>query len=95
MQRRFRSRRIQEEAMKIIAIFFASFCLASTALAQTAAGPGAGAGADCKTAAANLHGAALSSKVKSCCQQQATKQKLHGAAETSFRKSCESAGLGP
>jgi hypothetical protein len=92
MQRRFRSLRNQEEEMKTIAIVFASFCLASTALAQTPAG--AGAGADCKTEAANLHGAALNSKVKSCCQQQATKQKLHGAAETSFRKSCESAGLG-
>jgi hypothetical protein len=93
MQRRFRLRTIQEEEMKTIAIVFAAFCLASTALAQAPAGPGAGAGADCKTEAANLHGAALNSKVKSCCQQQATQQKLHGAAETSFRKSCESAGL--
>jgi len=81
--------------MKSIAIIVASFCLASAALAQAPAGPGAGAGADCKTAAANLHGAALNSKVKSCCAQQAVKQKLHGAAETSFRKSCESTGLGP
>jgi len=79
--------------MKVTAIVFASLCLAGAALAQTPAGPGAGAGADCKTQATNLHGAALNSKVKSCCQQQATKQKLHGAAETSFRKSCESAGL--
>jgi hypothetical protein len=78
--------------MKTIAIVFASFCLASAALAQTPAG--AAAGADCKTAAANLHGAALSSKVKSCCQQQASKQKLHGAAEASFRKSCVSAATG-
>ncbi len=78
--------------MKTIAIVLASFCLASTALAQTPAGSAAG--ADCKTAAANLHGAALSSKVKSCCQQQASKQKLHGAAETSFRKSCVSAATG-
>lgn len=81
--------------MKSIAIIFAAFCLASTALAQNAPGSGAGAGADCKTGAANLHGAALNSKVRSCCQQQAAKQKLHGAAETSFRKSCETAGLGP
>ncbi|HZR62175.1 MAG TPA: hypothetical protein VFA80_14595 [Xanthobacteraceae bacterium] len=80
--------------MKIIAIVFASFCLAGAALAQSAAGPGAAAGADCKTGAGSLHGAALNSKVRSCCQQQAAKQKLHGAAETSFRKSCESAGLG-
>jgi len=81
--------------MKTIAVIFASFCLAGAALAQTPASPGAGAGADCKTQAANLHGAALTSKMRSCCQQQATKQKLHGAAETSFRKSCESAATGP
>jgi hypothetical protein len=78
--------------MKTIAIVFASFCLASTALAQTPAGSAAG--ADCKTAAANLHGAALNSKVNSCCQQQASKQKLHGAAATSFQKSCVSAATG-
>ena len=81
--------------MRSIAIVFASFCLASTALAQNPAGPAAGAGADCKTGASSLHGAALTSKVRSCCQQQAAKQKLHGAAETSFRKSCETAGVGP
>lgn len=80
--------------MKIIAIVFASFCLASTALAQNAPGSGAGAGADCKAGAGNLHGAALNSKVRSCCQQQAAKQRLHGAAETSFRRSCETAALG-
>jgi hypothetical protein len=76
--------------MKTIAIVFASFCLVSAAVAQTPAAPGAAAGADCKKEAANLHGAALTSKVKSCCKQQAAKQKLHGAAETSFEKSCES-----
>lgn len=81
--------------MKTIPIIFASFCLAGAALAQTPAGPGAGAGAGCKTQASNLHGAALTSKMRSCCQQQATKQKLHGAAETSFRKSCESAATNP
>jgi hypothetical protein len=80
--------------MKTIAIVFASFCLASTALAQASGGSGAAAGADCKTAAANLHGAALNSKVKSCCHEQAAKQKLHGAAETSFQKSCESTAKG-
>lgn len=79
--------------MKIIAIMFASFCLASTALAQPAPAPGAAAGADCKKEAADLHGAALNSKVKSCCKQAAAKDKLHGAAETSFEKSCETAGL--
>jgi hypothetical protein len=80
--------------MRTIAIIFASFCLAGAAFAQAPASPGAGAGADCKTQAANLHGAALNSKMRSCCQQQATKQKLHGAAETSFRKSCEGAASG-
>lgn len=76
--------------MKTIAIVFASLCLAGAALAQPAPAPGAAAGADCKKEAANLHGAALNSKVTSCCKQQAAKQKLHGAAETSFEKSCES-----
>jgi hypothetical protein len=78
--------------MKAIVIVFASFCLATSAMAQT----GTTAGATCKTQAAGkkLHGAALTSTVKSCCKQQATAQKLHGAAATSFRKSCESAGLG-
>ncbi|HTV36166.1 MAG TPA: hypothetical protein VMF12_07015 [Xanthobacteraceae bacterium] len=78
--------------MKVIAIVFASFCLATSAMAQT----GAEVGGTCKTQAAgnNLHGAALTSKVKSCCKQQAAAQKLHGAAESSFLKSCNSAGLG-
>ena len=80
--------------MKTIAIVFAALCLASTAFAQT--GPAATAGADCKKEAADVHpGAPFNSKVKSCCQQQAAKQKLHGVAETSFRKSCETAGIGP
>jgi hypothetical protein len=79
--------------MKVIAIVAASFLLTGTALAQ--APTGAAAGATCKTqAGTSLHGAALTSKVKSCCKQQAAAQKLHGAAETSFRKSCEKAGLG-
>jgi hypothetical protein len=78
--------------MKAIAIVLASFCLTTAAIAQT----GADAGGSCKTQAAgkNLHGAALTSTVKSCCKQQAAAQKLHGAAETSFLKSCQSAGLG-
>jgi len=80
--------------MKTIAMVLASFCLASSALAQTAAAPSAAAGADCKKEAATLHGAALTSKVKSCCQQQAAKQKLHGAAETSFVKSCQTTAQG-
>jgi hypothetical protein len=80
--------------MKTIAIVFASFCLASTALAQTAATPSATAGADCKKEAANLHGAPFNSKVTSCCKQQAAKLNLHGAPETSFVKSCENTAKG-
>lgn len=83
--------------MKAIAIVSASFCLATCCLVTAAtAQTGAAAGTTCKTQAAgkNLHGAALSSTVKSCCRQQAEAQQLHGAAETSFRKSCESAGMG-
>ena len=77
--------------MKIIAIVFASFCLASTALAQTAATPSAAAGADCKKEAADVHaGAPRNSKITSCCKQQAAKRNLHGIAETNFLKSCES-----
>jgi len=77
--------------MKIIAIVFASFCLASTALAQGAPTPSAAAGADCKKEAADVHaGAPRNSKITSCCKQQAAKRNLHGIAETSFLKSCES-----
>lgn len=82
--------------MKAILVYAACFVGASllpvgAAMAQAT---GAGAGTACKTQAATLHGAALTSKVKSCCRQQAEAQKLHGAAEKSFRSSCEKAGLG-
>jgi hypothetical protein len=81
--------------MKVITIVAASFLLAGTALAQTSAPTGAATGATCKTqAGGSLHGAALTSSVKSCCRKQAEAQKLHGAAEKSFRSSCEKAGLG-
>ena len=81
--------------MKTIAIVFASFCLASTALAQTAVSPSAAAGADCKKEAADVHaGAPRNSKITSCCKQQAAKLKLHGAPETSFMKSCENTAHG-
>jgi len=80
--------------MKLIAIVAASFLLAGGAMAQSMAPTGAAAGATCKTQAGTLHGAALSSSVKSCCRKQAEAQKLHGAAEKSFRGSCEKAGLG-
>jgi len=79
--------------MKVIAVVAASFLLTGAAMAQPATG--AAAGATCKTeAGTTLHGAALTSKVKSCCKQQAAAQKLHGAAEKSFRTSCEKTGLG-
>jgi hypothetical protein len=77
--------------MKVIAIIVASFWLAGAAMAQSA---GATAGATCKTDAQSLHGAALSSKLKKCCRDAAVSQKLHGAAETGFRKACEQAALG-
>jgi len=77
--------------MKTIAIVFASLCLAGTALAQAPVAPGAAAGADCKKEAADVHaGAPRNSKVTSCCKQHAAKLNLHGVAETSFLKSCES-----
>jgi hypothetical protein len=80
--------------MKTIGIVVASFWLAGAAMAQTAT-TGASAGATCKTqVGTNLHGAALTSSVKSCCRKAAAGQKLHGAAESSFEKSCQSAALG-
>ncbi|MGH6671914.1 MAG: hypothetical protein ACRECV_08065 [Xanthobacteraceae bacterium] len=82
--------------MKTISLYAAMFVVASflPVGAATAQTTGATAGATCKTQAGTLHGAAMTSKVKSCCRQQATAQKLHGAAEKSFRTSCEKAGLG-
>ncbi len=83
----------REKTMKVIAVIAASFWLTAAAVAQT---PATTAGATCKTQAAgkNLHGAALTSTLKSCCKKQAQDQKLHGAAATSFEKSCEKAALG-
>ena len=81
--------------MKSLAFAVASIWLITAAMAQTPAPPtGAASGATCKTQAGTLHGAALSSSVKSCCRKAAEAQKLHGAAEKSFRTSCEKAGLG-
>jgi hypothetical protein len=81
--------------MKVITIVAASFLLAGAAMAQSMTPTGAAAGATCKTqAGSSLHGAPLTSSVKSCCRKQAEAQKLHGAAEKSFRGSCEKAGLG-
>jgi hypothetical protein len=80
--------------MKTLAIVVASFWLAGGAMAQTAT-TGASAGTTCKTqAGTNLHGAALTSTLKSCCKKAAAGQKLHGAAESSFEKSCQKAALG-
>lgn len=81
--------------MKTISLCAAMFAVVSfLPVAAMAQSTGAAAGATCKTSASTLHGAALTSKVKSCCKQQAEAQKLHGAAEKSFRSSCEKAGLG-
>ncbi len=78
--------------MKVIAIIVASFWLAGAAMAQSA---GATAGAACKAKVdKSLHGASLTSTLKKCCRDAATAQKLHGAAETGFRKSCEQTALG-
>ncbi len=70
--------------MKTLAIVLASFWVATAAMAQDSA--------SCKTQATtkNLHGAALTSFVKSCCNKAADAQKLHGAAKTSNVKKCVS-----
>jgi len=84
--------------MKVIAIVVASFWLAGAAMAQGAMAPAA-APADTPSVAAGkkcqdpkLHGASLTSHVKSCCQKAAAK--LKGAAKTSFEGSCEKTGMG-
>ncbi len=81
--------------MKVIAIVVASFWLAGAAMAQGAMAPAAdtpavAAGKKCQDA--KLHGAALTSHVKSCCTKAAAK--LKGAAKTSFEGSCEKTGTG-
>ena len=81
--------------MKVIAIVIASFWLGSAAMAQGAMAPAAtppavAAGNACKDA--KIHGAALTTHVKSCCLKAAVK--LKGAAKTSFEGSCEKTGMG-
>jgi hypothetical protein len=81
--------------MKVIAIVIASFWLGSAAMAQGAMAPAGdspavAAGKKCQDA--KLHGASLTSHVKSCCQKSAVK--LKGAAKTSFEGSCEKTGMG-
>jgi hypothetical protein len=58
----------------------ASFCMVTGVMADDS----------CKVQAddKNLHGAALTSFTKKCCNDQAAAQKLHGAAKTSFTKKC-------
>ena len=81
--------------MKVIAIVIASFWLGSAAMAQGMMAPAAdtpsvAAGKKCQDA--KLHGAALTSHVKSCCEKAAAK--LKGASKTSFEGSCEKTGTG-
>lgn len=81
--------------MKVIAVVVASFWLTGVAMAQgtmAPAGntPSVAAGKKCQDA--KLHGAALTSHVKSCCQKAAAK--LKGASKTSFEGSCEKTGMG-
>jgi hypothetical protein len=88
--------------MKTLAIVVASCWLATAALAQTPAAPaaaptdapGVAAGKACQDKNATVHGAALTSHVKSCCHTAATGKKLHGAAASTFEKSCQHAALG-
>jgi hypothetical protein len=85
--------------MKVIAIVVASFWLAGAAMAQgtmapPAPSPAVSAGNDCKTQAAKLSGAAMTSKVTSCCKKAAAAKKLHGAAATTFDTACVNAAKG-
>jgi hypothetical protein len=88
--------------MKTLAIVVASCWLATAAMAQSAmAPPGASAdapavaaGKSCQDKNATVHGAALTSHVKSCCHTAAAAKKLHGAAASTFEKSCQNAALG-
>jgi psiF repeat len=71
----------REEQMKTAVVtILASFCIVTGVLADDS----------CKVEAEgkNLHGAALTSFTKKCCNDQADAQKLHGAAKTSFSKKC-------
>jgi hypothetical protein len=88
--------------MKTIAIVVASCWLATAAMAQStmappgasADAPGIAAGKNCKDKNATVHGAALTSHVKSCCHTAATGKKLHGKAATLFEQSCQKTALG-
>lgn len=86
--------------MKAIAIVVASFWLATAAMAQSAMAPASAdapavaAGKNCKDKNATVHGAALTSHVKSCCHTAATGKKLHGKASTLFEQSCQKTALG-
>lgn len=88
--------------MKAIAIIVASCWLATAAMAQSAMAPAAAsagapavaAGNNCKDKNATVHGAALTSHVKSCCHSAATAKKLHGKAATLFEQSCQKTALG-
>jgi len=85
--------------MKVIAIVVASFWLAGAAMAQgtmapAAPSPAVAAGNDCKAQAAKLSGAAMNSKVTSCCKKAAAGKKLKGAAAASFDTACENTAKG-
>jgi hypothetical protein len=81
--------------MKVIAIVVASFWLTGAAMAQgMAPSPAVAAGNDCKMQAAKLSGAAMTSKVTSCCKKAAAAKKLHGAAETTFDTACMNTAKG-
>jgi hypothetical protein len=89
--------------MKALAIVVASCWLATATMAQSqmapagapaADAPAIAAGKSCQDKNATVHGAALTSHVKSCCHTAAAGKKLHGAAATSFEKSCQHAALG-
>jgi hypothetical protein len=96
--------------MKTLAIIVASCWLATAAMAQSPTTPPAAppaapaaaptdapavtAGKACQDKNATVHGAALTSHIKSCCHTAATGKKLHGAAATTFEKSCQHTALG-
>jgi hypothetical protein len=88
--------------MKALAIVIASCWLATAAMAQSQMAPAGAptdapavaAGKACQDKNSTVHGAALTSHVKSCCHTAAAGKKLHGAAATTFEKSCQNAALG-
>jgi hypothetical protein len=72
--------------MKTIAMVLASFSLVTTAMADDSR--------KVQATGKNLHGAALTSFAKKCCNDQAAAQNLHGAAQKSFTKKCMSDATG-